>query len=216
MQEPKPAPIKVHRTQHDYAPIASKIDHEHRSTHSSTSTLVEENVYRSDGVYIDEKGYLRSYEYVEEREQPVPVASSTDKENQGGVLLEEVKQASTANHNTLSYISRTNAPQRSTTIEPEEYWDDEEDDELYEEDEGFVTARSCKSRGDNTTGGATTILFPKINPKIKNELATAKVLTEERKTYQELEDEAFDTSMVAEYGEEIFSYMKELEVCRSF
>lgn len=213
-QDSKLASAKVQRILHESATaVSGKVDYDQASAYSSTSTLVEDSAYRSDGIYIDEKGYLRSYEHVEEREQPLAASSSIDKESEGGVLLEEVKPTATT---TYKNQSRTIPPQRSTTLEPEEYWDDGEDDEIYDEDEGFVTARSYKSRGDNTTGGATTILFPKLNQKIKKELATAKVLTEERKTYQELEDEAFDTSMVAEYGEEIFSYMKELEVRSSF
>ena len=95
--------------------------------------------------------------------------------------------------------------------EPEEYWEEEEIAENYEED-GYVTARSFKSRGDNTTGGATTLLFPKQTQKAKQEVALAKQLIEGSKTIEELEDEAWDTTMVAEYNDEIFQYMRELEV----
>jgi G2/mitotic-specific cyclin 3/4 len=94
--------------------------------------------------------------------------------------------------------------------EPEEYWE-EEDDEIYDE-QGYTTAHSTRSRGDNTTGGATTVLFPKVNNKVKKELAIAKDLVESSRTQEEIEDEAWDTSMVAEYGDEIFAYMRELEV----
>ena len=215
-QDSKLVLAKVQRVQHESAAaVSGKVDYGQASAYSSTSTLVD-SAYRSDGVYIDEKGYTSSYEHVKESEQPLAASSTIDKESEEGVLLGEVKSTATTTCKNQPYQSRALPPQKNTTLEPEEYWDDEEDDEIYDEDEGFVTARSYKSRGDNTTGGATTILFPKLNQKIKKELATAKVLTEERKTYQELEDEAFDTSMVAEYGEEIFSYMKELEVCSSF
>jgi G2/mitotic-specific cyclin 3/4 len=95
--------------------------------------------------------------------------------------------------------------------EPEEYWEEEEEEEVYDE-QGYTTAHSYRSRGDNTTGGATTVLFPKITSKVKKELAIAKDLVEAARTPEEIEDEAWDTSMVAEYGEEIFSYMRELEV----
>ena len=93
--------------------------------------------------------------------------------------------------------------------EPEEYWDDEDEDN--EEDDGYVTARSYRSRGDNTTGG-TTILFPKYNQKVKQELAFAKQIVEATRSVQDIEDEYWDTSMVAEYGDEIFEYMRQLEV----
>lgn len=95
--------------------------------------------------------------------------------------------------------------------EPEEYWEEEEEEEIYD-DQGYTTAHSYRSRGDNTTGGATTVLFPKVTNKIKKELALAKEIIENSRTQEEIEDEAWDTSMVAEYGDEIFSYMRELEV----
>jgi G2/mitotic-specific cyclin 3/4 len=95
--------------------------------------------------------------------------------------------------------------------EPEEYWEDEE--ELYDE-QGYTTAHSFRSRGDNTTGGATTgaILLPKVTARAKKEIAAAAELVESARTQEDIEDEAWDTSMVAEYGDEIFSYMRDLEV----
>lgn len=102
-------------------------------------------------------------------------------------------------------------PALPNVSEPEEYWEDEEE-EVYDE-QGYTTAHSYRSRGDNTTGGATTVLFPKITNKVKQELAAAKELVESQRSQEEIEDEAWDTSMVAEYGDEIFSYMRELEVC---
>ena len=55
-------------------------------------------------------------------------------------------------------------------------------------------------------------MFPKVNKEVKKELAAAKALVESTRTPDETEDEAWDTTMVAEYGDEIFQYMKELEV----
>lgn len=95
-------------------------------------------------------------------------------------------------------------------VEQEEYWD-EEDEESYEE-EGYVTARSFRSRGDNTTGGATAVLFPQMNQRVRKEIAAAKELVEATRSQEDVEDEIYDTSMVAEYGEEIFDYMKSLEM----
>lgn len=94
--------------------------------------------------------------------------------------------------------------------EPEEYWDEEEDDN--DEDDGYATARSYRSRGDNTTGGATTVLFPKYNSKVRRELAIAKQIVESSRTSDEIDDDMWDTSMVAEYGDEIFEYMRSMEV----
>ena len=97
-----------------------------------------------------------------------------------------------------------------------EFWDETSEPENFD-DEGFVTARSFKStntKGDgNTTGYATTVLMPKMNAKIRKELADAAKVVESMKTVEDIEDEAWDTTMVAEYGDEIFQHMKHLEVC---
>ncbi|KAB5545602.1 cyclin-like protein [Coniochaeta sp. 2T2.1] len=93
--------------------------------------------------------------------------------------------------------------------EPDDNWDDEEGD-LYDE-QGFTTAHSFKSHGDNTTGGVTTMLAPKVTAKIQKELDIARTIVEATTTEEQLEDEEWDPTMVAEYGEEIFAYMRKLE-----
>jgi Cyclin, N-terminal domain/Cyclin, C-terminal domain len=94
--------------------------------------------------------------------------------------------------------------------ESEEYWDEEEE-EAPDED-GYVTARSFRSKGENTTGGVTTVIFPQVNHRVRKEISAATQLVEATRTPEEIEDESFDTSMVAEYGDEIFEYMRQLEV----
>ncbi|PYH44011.1 uncharacterized protein BP01DRAFT_92275 [Aspergillus saccharolyticus JOP 1030-1] len=94
--------------------------------------------------------------------------------------------------------------------EYEEYWDDEEEEN--EDDDGYITARSYRSRGENTTGGATTVLFPKYTQQVRRELALAKQVVDATRTEEDIEDEFWDTSMVAEYSEEIFEYMREQEI----
>lgn len=102
------------------------------------------------------------------------------------------------------------------TSEPEEYWEEEEEDDdggdEENDDDGYTTARSYRSRGDNTTGGATTVLFPKFTSQAKREIAEAQEIVEATRSAEDIEDDYWDTSMVAEYSEEIFSYMKEQEV----
>ena len=183
-------------------------------------TPLEENAaFRSDGIYIDDNGIVRVYRYTDERDRVEVTASQEN--NKGPQLPQEVKDTYTDSRikqtlETHFEISQPEVARKHTlpsVSEPEEYWDEEEEEETYDE-EGYVTARSYKSRGDNTTGGVTTILLPKINAKVKKELADAKELIESTRTVEEIEDEAWDTSMVAEYGDEIFQYMKELEVSR--
>ncbi|CAD6443811.1 2cd503ec-0659-4498-9648-c2302a1a5d74 [Sclerotinia trifoliorum] len=103
--------------------------------------------------------------------------------------------------------SQKQLPALPLAPEPEEYWPEDEE-EAYDE-QGYTTAHSF--RGENTTGGATTIIVPKVTNKVKKELEDARILVESVRTQEDIEDEMWDTSMVAEYGEEIFSYMRELE-----
>ncbi|KAJ4305751.1 B-type cyclin [Kalmusia sp. IMI 367209] len=99
--------------------------------------------------------------------------------------------------------------QRHSAGDQEEYWDD--DDEEYYSADGYTTARSLYSRADNTTGGVTLVLAPRVTTKSKRELEAARQFVEANKTTEDIEDEQWDTSMVAEYGDEIFEYMHSLE-----
>ncbi|KAE8352864.1 cyclin-like protein [Aspergillus coremiiformis] len=106
--------------------------------------------------------------------------------------------------------SRTLHDHVPTHSEPEESWDDEDDEN--EEDDGYITARSYRSRSDNTTGATTTMLFPKYTLQVRRELALAKQIVEATRTVEDIEDEYWDTSMVADYSEDIFDYMREQEI----
>lgn len=86
----------------------------------------------------------------------------------------------------------------------------EEDDEHYYDAE--PTTRSFRSIGDNTTGGLTQIVEPRVTSRVLRELEEANDYVKETRTEDDIEDEAWDTSMVAEYGDEIFAYMRALEV----
>lgn len=105
-------------------------------------------------------------------------------------------------------------PPPSSSEEAEEYWDEEEEQEqeLYDE-QGYTTAHSYRSHGDNTTSGPTTLLAPSVTADVREELEMAKDCVLQNQTEEEVEEEAWDVSMVAEYGDEIFEYMRELEVC---
>jgi hypothetical protein len=196
----------------------SLIDAEKLSAQSNAiSNEVEDLVaLRSDGIYIDDNGNVQVYQETQlETEDWQPTNYLPSK----SVQVEKTKERQPVSSTDVlpaSHLSiETTMPyyQPARRAEPEEYWE-EEDDENYEE-EGYVTARSFRSRGENTTGGATTILFPQVNQKIKREIEAAKQLVEAERTAEEIEDECFDTSMVAEYGDEIFAYMKDLEVSMS-
>ncbi|CAD0106211.1 unnamed protein product [Aureobasidium uvarum] len=92
------------------------------------------------------------------------------------------------------------------TVNDDDY-DEEYEEELYE---GSQTV----TRGgvtDNTTGGATVVLCPKHTAKTLREIEEARQVVESTRTPEDIEDDQWDTSMVAEYGDEIFEYMRTLE-----
>jgi G2/mitotic-specific cyclin 3/4 len=93
----------------------------------------------------------------------------------------------------------------------QEYWEEDDEEEYYDA-EGFTTARSFRSRGDNTTGGLTMLLEPRVTARSIKELEAAEAFVVANRSEEDVEDEAWDTSMVAEYGDEIFAYMRDLEV----
>ncbi|KAI1827918.1 hypothetical protein F4861DRAFT_294741 [Xylaria intraflava] len=98
-------------------------------------------------------------------------------------------------------------------IDDQPYLSDCNDDEdYYHGDQGYTTAHSHRSRGDNTTGGVTTIMFPpKLTKKGQAEIEAAKRIVNSRRSAEEIQEDAWDVSMVAEYGDDIFRYMKEQE-----
>lgn len=96
--------------------------------------------------------------------------------------------------------------------EGDEYWDEDDEGEEFYDEQGYTTAHSYRSHGDNTTGGPTTLMAPKITARIREDLAIAKMIVEDSRTEDEIEEETWDISMAAEYAEEIFEHMRNLEV----
>lgn len=97
--------------------------------------------------------------------------------------------------------------------EPEECWEEEDDEDFDDQDQAYTTAHSFRSR-DLTAGGATMVLAPRLTTRVQRELEEARDEVERTRTQDEVDEEMWDVSMVAEYGEEIFEYMRELEVCQ--
>lgn len=93
--------------------------------------------------------------------------------------------------------------------EPEEWDEDEEDYD--DQDQAFTTAHSFRSR-DQTTGVVTTVVQPRVTARVQRELEEAKLEVQRTRPFNDIEEENWDVSMVAEYGEEIFEYMRDLEV----
>jgi len=151
---------------------------------------------------------IDSHQAYEEYEKAIEIVQ--EPAVQVSQVSEATQEAFESLHRQLPTLPAMPAP--PMVAEHEEYWEEEDDeDEIYDE-QGYTTAHSYRSRGDNTTGGVTTVLFPKVTNKSKKELAEAQVLVENSRTNEDIEDDLFDVSMVAEYKEDIFAYMRELEV----
>jgi hypothetical protein len=90
----------------------------------------------------------------------------------------------------------------------DQYLDGDSEDEL---DHEYNT--TAGSFGDITCdfSTVTTVLNPADNKKALAEIADAKMHVDSTRTPDDIEDEQWDTSMVAEYGDEIFDYMRDLE-----
>ena len=156
----------------------------------------EDSVLRSDEVIADDKSDVKGHE-------------DDCKVHGEYVTATETQHTHVPNTRDSMSTTRLSYEPVHAQSEPEEYWD--EDDYENEEDDGYITARSYRSRGDNTTG-ATTVLFPKYTNQVKRELAWAKQIVDANRTVEEIEEDYWDTSMVTEYCEEIFDFMREREV----
>ena len=93
------------------------------------------------------------------------------------------------------------------TVNDDDY-DEEYEEELYEANQTMTRSGVT----DNTTGGATVVLCPKHTEQTLREIEEARQVVESTRTPEDIEDDQWDTSMVAEYGDEIFEYMRTLEV----
>ncbi|KAH7318679.1 cyclin-like protein [Stachybotrys elegans] len=140
---------------------------------------------------------------------PVPVSDSRAELNQEVEIAQLPQKLTTVSEEVALPATEKDATGHAMS-EPEEYWEEEEED-YDDQDQAYTTAHSFRSR-DLTTGGATTLLAPRVTARVQRELEEARLVVEKSITPEELDDEAWDVSMVAEYGEEIFEYMRELEI----
>ena len=153
---------------------------------------------------------VRKTEIVSLREEPAPrpthsgVPAGFSSHEEYMLYLE-----AHANHpqGSQAHFDRAVSVLPSNALSTEQY-NEEDDDDYYYED-GYTTGRSFGFHGEST--GVTTVLAPRYSDNIVNELERARLHVEHTRTAEDIEDEQWDTSMVAEYGDEIFGYMKALE-----
>ncbi|CAI7632218.1 unnamed protein product [Penicillium glandicola] len=90
----------------------------------------------------------------------------------------------------------------SAVSEPEE-WDGE--------DTEYHVAPTYYTRGDNTDG-TTAIIYPCMSNVTTREMFRAKDIVESEQTPEDIEEELLDTTMVAEYNDEIFLHLRKKEI----
>lgn len=151
-------------------------------------------------VYFDTGPY-----HIGSESQPPKHAAEAMPLTTNGTAVAETRPATSHSYKESSYPALS---------EPEE-WDEEEEEEYDDQDQAYTTAHSFRSR-DYTTVGATTLLAPRVTARIQRELEEARIEVEESRIAEDFEEEAWDVSMVAEYGDEIFDYLRELEASRRY
>lgn len=134
-----------------------------------------------------------------------PVSAYPDTHEQAqaalqAVILQEQQQA-------VQHIP--NNTTKSIPLRSQGYYEPEYEATSYEGD--YTTHKSIGMVSD-TTGGTTLVLAPKYTAKINQEIAAAKEFVDATRTLEDIEDDHWDTSMVTEYGDEIFEYYRTLEV----
>jgi hypothetical protein len=101
----------------------------------------------------------------------------------------------------LKSVAEVN-PDPEAEAEVEE-WEDAEEDHA---------VPAFPSRTENTTGGTTTIIYPKITAVTKREMLRAKEMVESSRSEEDVLEDFYDSSMVAEYSSEIFLHLRTKEV----
>lgn len=103
----------------------------------------------------------------------------------------------------------SNDEQKTSVLTPPE--DEVEEWEDAEEENHVVPPFLVRS--DNTTGGTTTVLFPKITERTRREMLRAKDMVDSSRSEEDVLEDFYDSSMVAEYSSEIFLHLRNKEVC---
>lgn len=177
---------------------------------SIPSQILEENLINEHEAYLDLPPYASDVQ------DPLPQVNHTDEYADLPLKLAHFSEepqpvpASSIHTSIPTSLPATKENHTQALSEAEEYWDEEED-EYEDQDQGYTTAHSFRSR-DLTTGGVTTLIAPRLTAKVQRELEEARIEVQETRLMDDVEEEMWDVSMVAEYGEEIFEYMRELEV----
>ncbi|KAH7166162.1 cyclin-like protein [Dactylonectria macrodidyma] len=148
--------------------------------------------------------------YLDSLYLPTELEAHIDAKHQDDYAELPAKLTEIAEEEIVVPVSYEGAPLPAMS-EPEECWDEEDDEDFDDQDQAYTTAHSFRSR-DMTSGGATTVVPPRVTARVQRELEEAKLEVERTRTQDDIEEELWDVSMVAEYGDDIFEYMRELEI----
>ena len=202
-------PEKVRKTKSIQSIKASKVEpivqppvvHQTTSTRLSANSLKDGKVEAQVSI-VDASMQASKHQSLSLRKTPLPSSLSVETSNKASTK--------TVSGKTEVALAKKGLQPGS---EPEEYCDGDYDEEAENyEDDGYVTARSFRSKADNLTGNITTTIVPRFSNKVDKELDAAAAIVTLSRPMIELEDEAWDVTMVSEYKEEIFEYYRELEV----
>lgn len=183
--------------------------------HNSEPRLAKETLSQGVDKLVDsdsfpniELGENVMVQLVNEAKESVPIATDASVAADLNEKHKNIAHQNEQRATTYMDSKKGQVPSQSAVTEQEESWGEEDE----YDDQGYTTTQAVKFRNDNFTSGSTTVVFPQIDSHAQDELAEAKQFVELNRSDEEIDDEAWDTTMVAEYGEEIFAYMRELEV----
>lgn len=139
-------------------------------------------------------------------ESQLVLANNQNHENQLVLAQNESQLVLPSNEDAVVDLRTTPASPLSTDRRVE--IDSSEGENDYDE-QGYATAHSGF---DNTTGITTIMVPPQLTLRGAAEIQAARIIVEDNRPPDD--EEEWDISMVAEYGEDIFKYMREVEVSK--
>lgn len=154
-----------------------------------------------------------------QKEEPVIIEEPEAEVEKVEVKARDEAHKSAVSDSTLSDHEETKASSQYTKLStvPESHSNEavavpaELDAEDWEDDEVDYLPPYL-SRTDNTTGGTTNVIFPRITSMTKRQMLQAKSIVDESRTEEEIIEDFFDSSMVAEYSSEIFLHLRQKEI----
>ncbi|KAI8625129.1 hypothetical protein F5Y19DRAFT_272937 [Xylariaceae sp. FL1651] len=175
---------------------------------SPSSPRLDDDI--TEAPYVDAVEGLAQEEIKNLTDVPAPLITAPPEAKPTALEHSNPTKSSTTQPEANAVDSQSNRAQDSAD---DHHYLSEYDEEDYYDEQGYTTAHSYRSRSDNTTGGVTTIMFPpKLTKKGLAEIEAAKQIVNSRRTTEEIQEDIWDVSMVAEYGDDIFRFMKDQEM----